>query len=89
MTGQGGVQTVYVRVVDERGQGVAGATVQVIAHFRNGAQAHPGGQTDAAGYATVSFNIGYPSPGYNVMVEVRATLGGRTEITHTSFIPWW
>jgi hypothetical protein len=89
ITGQGGSQTVYVRVVNERGEGVSGAAVEVVVHFRSGDQLVQANRTDSSGYASLSFNIGYPPPGYTVVIEVRATSGGRTETTHTSFIPWW
>jgi len=89
ITGQGGLQTVYVRVTDERGQGVGGAAVEAIVHFRSGDQVFPANSTDASGYTSLTFNIGYPPPGYTVMIEVRATYGGHTATSRTSFIPWW
>ncbi len=89
ITGQGGLQTVYVRVTDERGQGVGGAAVEATVHFRSGAQVFPANRTDASGYTSLTFNIGYPPPGYTVMIEVRATYGGHTATNRTSFIPWW
>jgi hypothetical protein len=89
ITGQGGSQTVYVRVVDERGGGVGGAAVEMVVHFRTGDELHTANRTDASGYTSLSFNIGYPPPGYTVIIDVRATAGGHTETTHTSFIPWW
>jgi hypothetical protein len=89
ITGQGGSQTVYVEVTDERGQGVAGAAIEVVVHFRTGNQIHSADVTDASGYSSLTFGIGYPPPGYNVIVEVRATYAGRTETTRTQFVAWW
>jgi hypothetical protein len=76
-------------VVDERGGGVGGAAVEMVVHFRTGDELHTANRTDASGYTSLSFNIGYPPPGYTVIIDVRATAGGHTETTHTSFIPWW
>jgi hypothetical protein len=87
ITGQGGTQTVYVRVTDGWGQGVRDAAVEAIVHFRSGGEV-VSGSTDASGGASLNFSIGYPPPGDTLMIEVRVTYAGRTVIGHTSFIVW-
>jgi hypothetical protein len=89
ITGQGGSQTVYVEVTDDRGRGLAGVEIEVVVSFRSGDKIHSANVTDGSGHSSLTFGIGYPPPGYNVIVEVRATYGGRTEATRTSFIVWW
>jgi len=89
ITGQGGTQTVYARATDVSGQGVAGAIVEIVVRFRNPSQVLRTGHTDAAGGCFLTFNIGHPSPGYTVIIQVRVTYGGLTETVQTSFIPWW
>jgi len=89
ITGQGGSQTIYVRVVDDVGQPVAGVAVEAVVHFRGGDELHRLPSTDATGSTSLTFSIGYPPPGYTVIIDVRATYGGRTASARTSFIPWW
>lgn len=89
ITGQGGYQTVYVRVMDDWGQAVRDAAVEIVVHFRSGDQVFHANGTDASGFSSFTFSIGYPPPGYTVLVDVHATLGGRTTTGRTSFIPWW
>ncbi len=89
ITGQGGSQTVYVRATDVWGQGVRDAAVEIIAHFRSGDRALRAPSTDASGHSLLTFGIGYPPPGYTVIIEVRVTCSGRTATTQTSFIAWW
>jgi hypothetical protein len=88
LTGQGGLQTVYVRTTDNWGNGVANANVEVIIHFRGGDQVFNAGNTDASGYCSFTFNIGDQPLGYTVLIDVRVTYGGRTVTAQTSFIPW-
>jgi hypothetical protein len=89
ITGQGGSQTVYARVLGSMGQGVPAAQVEVAVHFRAGDQIFRATNTDAAGYSSLTFHIGYPPPGYTVIVDVRVAYAGRMVTTQTSFIPWW
>jgi hypothetical protein len=89
ITGQGGYQTVYVRVSDEWGQALQGAGVEAVVHFRDGDRLLRGGDTDASGHSSLSFDIGYPPPGYTVIIDANVTYGGRTATAVTSFIPWW
>ena len=86
-TGQGGTQTVYARVVDSKGHGVGNCRVEVIAHVQPQDVQVPC-TTDAEGFCTLSFNIGFPPAGYTVMIEVRATHAGRTMTANTSFLVW-
>lgn len=87
ITGQGGTQTLYVRAVDILGRGVANAAVQATVQFQTGPVVVRG-TTDGAGSCCLTFNIGYPPPGYTVMIEVQVTQGGRTVSAHTSFMVW-
>jgi len=89
ITGQGGYQTVYVRVTDEWGQALQGASVQAVAHFRDGDRMLSADDTDATGHSSLSFGIGHPPPGYTVIIDVSVSYGGRTVTQAVSFIPWW
>jgi hypothetical protein len=89
ITGQGGYQTVYVRVMDSWGKAVRDAAVEIVVHCCSGDQVFRANSTDASGFSSLTFGIGYPPPGYMVLVDVRATFGGRTKTGRTSFIPWW
>lgn len=88
LPGQGGLQTVYVRTMDRWGNGVAGANVEAVVHFRGGDQVFSAGNTDASGYCSFVFSIGNQPLGYTVLIDVRVTYGGRTVTAQTSFIPW-
>nr|MBC7244888.1 hypothetical protein [Chloroflexota bacterium] len=85
---QGGTQTVYVRVMDNWGNGVPNATVAAVVHFRSGDQSFSGGVTDASGYSSFTFGIGNQPAGYTVLIDVHVTYAGRTITAQTSFIPW-
>lgn len=87
ITGHGGTQTIYVRTLDSLGRGVGNAAVEASVHFQTG-DVVTGGTTDGSGSCSLTFNIGFPPPGYTVMIEVRVTHAGRTVITRTSFIVW-
>ncbi len=89
ITGQGGYQTVYVRVTDEGDQPLQGASVEASVHFRDGDKSLRGQDTDASGHSLLSFGIGYPPPGYTIIVDVNVSYGGRTMSAVASFIPWW
>jgi len=86
-TGQGGTQTVYVRVLDSKGSGVGICSVMAIAHVQPQDVQVPC-TTDAEGFCSLSFNIGFPPAGYTVMIEVRATHAARTVNASTSFLVW-
>ncbi len=89
ITGQGGSQTVYVWAIDDLGRGVRDAAVETVVHFRGGDQVFRPANTDPSGSSSVTFSIGYPPPGYTVIIDIRVACGGRTARTRTSFIPWW
>jgi len=86
-TGQGGNQTVYARAVDSLGRGVSNAPVEATVHFQTG-DVLVRGVTDAIGSCSLNFEIGFPQPGYPVMIEVRVVHGGRSVSVHTSFTVW-
>jgi hypothetical protein len=87
ITGQGGTQTLYVRVVDSQGRGVGNAAVDATVRFQT-ENVTARGTTDGSGSCCLTFGIGYPPPGYTVMIEVRVTYAGRTVISHASFVVW-
>lgn len=89
ITGQGGYQTVYVRVMNDWGQAVRDAALGIVVHFCSGDQVFRANSTDASGFSSLTFGIGNPPSGYTVLVDVRAIFGGRTITGRTSFIPWW
>jgi len=84
--GRGGRQTVYVRVTDSSGRGLAGASVRVIVHQSNGARWLWAPATNAAGYSTCSFPVGGSAAGYTVLVEVIARWQGCQAKAHTSYV---
>jgi hypothetical protein len=87
ITGQGGTQTLYVRALDNQGRGVSNAAVEATVHYQS-ENVVVRGTTDGAGSSSLSFNIGYPPPGYTVMIEVRVNYAGRTVISRASFVVW-
>ena len=84
--GRGGRQTVYVRVTDGAGRGLAGASVRVVVHQSNGARCLWSPATNAAGYSTCSFPVGGSAAGYTVLVEVIARWQGCQAKAHTSYV---
>lgn len=87
ITGQGGTQTLYVRAADVQGRGVGNAAVEATVHYQS-ENVVVRGTTDGAGSSCLSFNIGYPPPGYTVMIEVRVTYAGQTRTARASFVVW-
>jgi len=89
ITGQGGYQTVYVYVTDQRRRGVPGAQVNFVAHYHSGDRYFTMPPTDASGYTHYQFSLGNPLPGYIVIIDVTVTYGHLRTTTQTSFLPWW
>ena len=89
ITGRGGTQTLYVYVTDQWGKGVQGVQVSFVAHYSDGDRRFDMPPTDSTGYTSYTFNVGNPLPGYAVVIDVLATLGGQSASNQTSFLPWW
>jgi len=86
-TGQGGYQTVYVKVRDRQGKRVEQARVDLIVRSNAGAPRALTTNTDASGRASFTFDIGSTLPGNQVLIDVRASRGGTKGYTQTSFTP--
>lgn len=89
ITGRSGKQTVFIYVSDQRQKPVQGAAVDVTANYQTGAQYYECGSTNATGFTRCSFEIIRSPVGKRVVIGVRATHGGLTGTTQTSFTPWW
>lgn len=83
-------QTVYVYVLDQVGQGVEGASVDVEVQYQNGRTDRFSIQeTNANGYAQIDFATGKLTPGYVVIVGLHARYAGLEARTRSAFLPWW
>jgi hypothetical protein len=87
--GRGGTQTVYIRVTDAFGRGLAGASVRVVVRGRGGARWLWAPATSASGYTSCSFPVGNVPAGYTVLIEVTAQWQGSRGKACTSYVPWW
>ncbi len=75
------------RLVDAAGNGVAGAMLHAVWHFRGTTLTCDGGPTGANGSASCSQNIGRSPPGVPVRVDVTLTLNGQSYTASASFTP--
>jgi hypothetical protein len=70
---------------------VAGAGVFLVAHYRTVNERFPAGdgnvQTNANGEATITFNVGDATAGFQVNLDVTAQVDGETVQAQTSFTP--
>jgi hypothetical protein len=83
-------QTVYVYVLDQTGQEVEGASVEVEVQYASGAaDGLTIGQTDGHGYGRVEFAMQDPAPGQVVLVRLRARYADLEASAFCSFLPWW
>ena len=78
--------TLCVRLI-VGGNIVVGAQASGVAHYKTtntplGPQA-----TGGDGVAAITFNVGGPTPGYTVVVDVTVVANGQTYRTQTSFTP--
>ena len=87
--GRQGRQTVYARLVDERGMGVANASASMVVHTNDGATRYVAPPTDRRGYTRCSFAIGESARGCPVLVSVMAESRGRTAQATTCYRVWW
>jgi len=84
-----GQQTLYVYVLDQRGQPVQGAAVTAVVRFSSGDRSMALASTDANGYTQAPFDLGQLDPGQLVVVRVRASWAALATETQTSFLAWW
>jgi hypothetical protein len=83
-------QTIYVYVLDQLGQGVEGAVVEVEVLYPGGRQDRFSvEQTDANGYGRIDFTIGDLDPGHVVIVSLRARYIELEATAKSAFLPWW
>ncbi|GEM_PF-4651904 len=75
----------------QNGTPIADVPVSAVAHFRTVDEHWPGGnrtvKTDKDGVATIEANIGNATRGYEVKVDVTATIDGAPHTWTTSFTP--
>ena len=79
--------TVTGRLVDVKGNGIAGATMHTVWHYKSAEPTCDGGPTDASGSATCGRDISRATKGFQVVIDVTFTLGGQNYQTSTSFTP--
>jgi hypothetical protein len=84
------MQTVYVYVLDQMGQGVAGASVEVEVQYTGGrADRFSVDETNANGYGQISFPVIGSRPGYVVIVNLHAAYEKLEARANSAFLPWW
>jgi hypothetical protein len=90
ITGQRGVQTVFVYVNDQHRRPIQDATVEMDVHYPVGDRHYEFEPTNASGFTWHRFEI-LPSspPGKEVVIDVTVTYNGQAATTQTSFRPWW
>jgi hypothetical protein len=89
ITGRTGTQTVFLYVNDQQANPVGNASAHMVAHFPERDEPCIPQPTDSRGFAWCSFEILWPTPGHNVVIDVEVSYQGLTESTQTSFMPWW
>ena len=82
--------TVTLKLLRE-GQPVPNANVYLVAHYRTLDERQPPGtstvRTDNTGTATIAFNVGDATPGFQVNVDVTVLAEGQQVVFQTSFTP--
>lgn len=89
LPGKGGMQTVYIRVTDGAGRGVAGASVRVLVRQRSGDRWLWAPATNAFGDSVCSFPLNNELTGGIVWVEVVAQWRGSQARARTSYVSCW
>jgi hypothetical protein len=85
-----GTQTIYVYVLDQSGQGVEGASVEVKVQCQNDrVEQFVVENTDLNGYGRLAFAIGDLAPGYVMVASLHAHYRDLEARTFTAFLPWW
>jgi hypothetical protein len=89
ITGRTGTQTVFIYVNDQDGRPIQGAMAQVIVHYPWGYEDCTPQRTDTAGFTWCIFDIVSPTPGEEVLIDIKVTYGTLTATAQTFFMPWW
>ncbi len=82
----GGSQTLCV-AANKNGQPVAGAKVSFVVRYKSSPKTFTGNDTDATGKSVTSWDIGGPTKGFEIKVDVTVTSGGETVKTTVSWTP--
>jgi hypothetical protein len=90
ITGREGNQTVFVYVIDQKGEPVPEALVTMVVHYPSGDQTYAFEQpTNESGFTGHCFEILPGSSGQKVVIDVIATYGILQGKTQIFFLPWW
>jgi hypothetical protein len=90
ITGKEGGQTLFVYVVDQKGEPVSDVLVRMVVHYPSGDQIFDFDQpTNETGFTGHHFEILPGSSGQKVVIDVIATYGVLQAKTQTFFLPWW
>jgi hypothetical protein len=95
ITGQTGVQTLFVYVTDQEQRPVQGASAKAVVHYAASDQIYDFAPTGASGFTSHSFEILPSAPGHRVVIDVNVTYYDHvldttlTGTTQAFFIPWW
>jgi hypothetical protein len=90
--GQQGTQAVFVYVVDQYGNPVAGVDLEAVVRYQGGGvieQACGFEQTDANGFSRCSFDFTADQAGQKVVIDVTARRDSLADSTQTFFFLWW
>jgi hypothetical protein len=90
ITNEDGSQTLFVYVVDQKGEPVPDALVSMVVHYPSGDQSADFEQpTNESGFTGHHFKILPGLSGHKVVIDVTATYGVLQATTQTFFLPWW
>jgi hypothetical protein len=88
ITGPEGTQTIFVHVVDQQGQPVAGAEAAAQVRYPSRQEQVMLPATDESGFTRKSFDLVPSPPGQKVVIEVTVTYADLSGTTQASFLPW-
>jgi hypothetical protein len=90
ITSEDGSQTLFVYVLDQKGEPVPDASVSMVIHYPTGDQTVDFEQpTNESGFTGHHFKILPGLSGHKVVIDVIATYGVLKADTQTFFLPWW
>ncbi len=89
ITTQGGTQTLYVYVTDQKNMPVKDAEVVFTLRDASGVQTYSMSRTDANGFTSSTFDVGALPPAQPVFISVSARSSGVTGTDRTSFFTWF
>lgn len=82
----GGQQTLCV-TANRNGQPVAGAKITYVVRYKSTNKTFQGNDTDAQGNSSSSWDIGSPSKGFEIKVDMTVTANGETSLKTVSWTP--